>query len=213
MIVNKNKVAPNLPRNQQGAVLIVSLVILLVMTLIGVSSMQSAGMQQKMAGNSTARQVAFSVAEAALAKAEENLVANFDHGTDKAALLQSCSSGSATCYDSTCAGGLCFNGSFATGDDERACTLTHSMTPHWVDPDIWGTASTHITYTPEQYFNGSAKYIVEFMCYVDKDELSDCSASATDSSGCAALFRITSLAQTSGVSAKVMLQSHVRIVY
>ena len=51
---------------QRGAVLLVSLVFLLLLTLLGVSSMQNATLQEKMAGSVTMRNVSFQTAEAAL---------------------------------------------------------------------------------------------------------------------------------------------------
>ena len=74
------------PRRQNGAVLAVCLLMLLVLTLIGVSSMQGTFMEEKMAGNTTDRNLAFQTSESAVREAElfvENLVSlgNFD-GTD-----------------------------------------------------------------------------------------------------------------------------------
>lgn len=58
------------PHHQRGAVLIVSLMMLLIMTIIGVSSMQSSTMEEKMASNSRDRNVGFQSAEVALREAE-----------------------------------------------------------------------------------------------------------------------------------------------
>lgn len=58
---------------QQGAVLIVSLLILLVMTIIGITSVQVTTLQEKMAGNLRDKSVAFQAAESAL-RAGENLL-------------------------------------------------------------------------------------------------------------------------------------------
>lgn len=55
---------------QQGAVLVVSLLILLILTILGVSSMQSSTLEEKMAGNSRDRNVGFQSAEAAVRAAE-----------------------------------------------------------------------------------------------------------------------------------------------
>jgi type IV pilus assembly protein PilX len=60
----------NMPARQRGAVLIVSLLILLIMTMIGVSSLQSSATEEKMASNSRDRSVGFQSAEAALREAE-----------------------------------------------------------------------------------------------------------------------------------------------
>lgn len=59
---------PNI--KQQGSVLILSLMILLVLTIIGVSSMSSSSLQEKMSGNFRDRELAFQAAEAALADGE-----------------------------------------------------------------------------------------------------------------------------------------------
>ncbi len=55
---------------QQGAVLIVSLIFLIVMTLIGLSSMQSTIVEEKMAGNMRDQSIAFQAAETALRAGE-----------------------------------------------------------------------------------------------------------------------------------------------
>ncbi len=55
---------------QCGAALVVSLIILLVMTLIGITSMQSTVMQEKMAGNARDLSTAFQAAEAAARSGE-----------------------------------------------------------------------------------------------------------------------------------------------
>jgi len=57
-------------QHQQGAVLIVSLIILLLMTLIGVSGMQTTTLEEKMAGNNLDRQIALQAAEAAVIEGE-----------------------------------------------------------------------------------------------------------------------------------------------
>ncbi|MCF6251350.1 MAG: PilX N-terminal domain-containing pilus assembly protein [Methylococcaceae bacterium] len=66
-------------KKQAGVVLVVSLIMLLLLTLIGVSGMQSTGLEEKMAGNKRNRNLAFQAAEAALRHAEnyiENGLAN-----------------------------------------------------------------------------------------------------------------------------------------
>ena len=62
MLTNKTK--------QKGSVLILSLMILVVLTIIGVSSMSSTSLQERMAGNFRDREIAFQSAEMALAFAE-----------------------------------------------------------------------------------------------------------------------------------------------
>ena len=59
------------PRHrQEGAVLVVTLMILLVVTLLTVSNMRSSILEEKMAGNTNDRNVAFQAAESALREGE-----------------------------------------------------------------------------------------------------------------------------------------------
>ena len=58
---------------QQGAVLFVGLIMLLVMSLIAITGMQSATLEERMAGNTRDNMIAFQAAEAAL-KAGESLL-------------------------------------------------------------------------------------------------------------------------------------------
>ncbi|MFJ7797727.1 PilX N-terminal domain-containing pilus assembly protein [Pseudomonas sp. NPDC096950] len=56
----------NMQNSQQGMALLISLVFLLLLTLIGISSMQNATLQEKMAGSVTLRNQSFQLAEANL---------------------------------------------------------------------------------------------------------------------------------------------------
>lgn len=58
------------PTSQGGAALIISLIFLLLMTLIGVTSMQTTTLQERMAGNSRDRNLALQAAEAGLRQGE-----------------------------------------------------------------------------------------------------------------------------------------------
>lgn len=72
-------------RRQQGAVLVVALIFLLVMTLIGVTAMQGTSQQEKMASNTRQRNLAFQGAEACIRTGETGLQAatlpNFNNST------------------------------------------------------------------------------------------------------------------------------------
>lgn len=57
------------PKRQQGAVLVISLLILIVLTLIGLTGMQTTTMEERMAGNMRDRYVAFQAAELARSEA------------------------------------------------------------------------------------------------------------------------------------------------
>lgn len=62
-----------LPQRQTGAALVVGLVLLLIMTVLGVSSIRTATLQERMAGNLRDNNLAFQAAEAALREGEELL--------------------------------------------------------------------------------------------------------------------------------------------
>jgi type IV pilus assembly protein PilX len=55
---------------QKGMALVVSLIFLLLLTLIGIASMQNATLQEKMAGSTQSRNASFQLAEAALRTGE-----------------------------------------------------------------------------------------------------------------------------------------------
>lgn len=59
---------------QQGAALVISLLILIIITIVGVSAMQSTVVEEKMAINANERNRAFQAAETALRHAEENFI-------------------------------------------------------------------------------------------------------------------------------------------
>jgi len=62
-----------LPSRQRGSALLVSLVFLLLLTMIGVAAIQDSTLQERMAGNTRDREVAFQAAEAGLRVAERYL--------------------------------------------------------------------------------------------------------------------------------------------
>ncbi len=77
-MMNSNKM--NSRNRQQGAVLIVGLIMVLLMTIVGLAAIRGTGLQEMMAGNMRDRNVAFQSAEAALS-AGESFVAQQDvHG-------------------------------------------------------------------------------------------------------------------------------------
>jgi type IV pilus assembly protein PilX len=71
---------------QSGSVLIISLIVMLVLTILGVSGMKSSVLEEKMAGNMRDSQLAFQAAEATLRQAEQyienNIVSTASFDTD-----------------------------------------------------------------------------------------------------------------------------------
>lgn len=208
-----------LKHKQHGAVLIVSLVILLIMTLIGASNMQSSGFQQKMANNSKARMESFQVAESTLRYAEDKFYSAFSVNFSTTKLLKECPTNSTECFDSSCAGGLCFSGTFNNVDPLRDCALSSSVVKApYLDETLWEDGSNKFQTAPvvqgalSNNYESDPKYILEFLCYVPVNNTSECKPSSPDDSGCAPLFRATTLVERKGIRARVMLSSTFRIV-
>ena len=61
------------PSKQKGAVLLVALIMLLLLTVIGVAAMRDTNLQERMAGNMRDHALAFQAAEAALRFAEQEV--------------------------------------------------------------------------------------------------------------------------------------------
>ncbi len=83
---------------QDGMVLLVALVMLLLITMIGVSSMQNATLQEKMAGSVQTRNTTFQNAEAAL-RAGENAVAATGYSLNVCATNTTCAPPPASDYN------------------------------------------------------------------------------------------------------------------
>lgn len=70
---------PQVIQRQRGMALLVSLIFLLLLTMLGIASMQSATLQEKMAGSVTQRNTSFQTAEAVLRLGETAITAkNFN---------------------------------------------------------------------------------------------------------------------------------------
>lgn len=65
-----------MPHYQNGSVLLISMVILLVLTLVGVSAMRNTTLEEKMAGSMRDKGLAFQAAEATLRAAEKHIESN-----------------------------------------------------------------------------------------------------------------------------------------
>jgi type IV pilus assembly protein PilX len=124
-------------KNQSGVVLLVSLIMLLLLTLIGVTGSQVTGFEEKMAGNSTDRNLAFQAAEAALSAAEAVVTASAFNCTD----------GRYKAFDSN-------------------CDNTLETTPVWESTGCWSTGTIplkSVAYTAGTLEGVSAapRYIIE----------------------------------------------------
>lgn len=65
-----------LPNKQSGAILVVSLIILLIMTLMGLTGMQTTSLQEKMSSNMRDQNIAFQAAESVLRDGEADILSS-----------------------------------------------------------------------------------------------------------------------------------------
>jgi type IV pilus assembly protein PilX len=68
-------ITTRMSNSQSGAVLPISLIMVLLLTMIGITGMQTTSLEEKMAGNSRERNLAFQAAESALREGESFLTA------------------------------------------------------------------------------------------------------------------------------------------
>ncbi len=138
---------------QKGSVLIISLLLLLVATILGLSSMQNTIIEEKMAGNLRHNYVAFQAAESALREAEQWL-GNLSTQTQPEAT----STGSNGVWLREC-----------KGSKDAGCTtvLSYDQTDFqywWEDVStsgVWETYSDPAVVDAGSPVEGSAKYIIQ----------------------------------------------------
>lgn len=173
---------------QQGAALIISLMLLLTLSLASLGSLKMAILEEKMARNHRDQQIAFQRAEAVLVEAEHFVLQQdftdsqrYNHCTDP------------LCFSEKCTQGLCRSTDYTEGNP---CHLQHN-TP-WQERSTWANAPNHrtATYTP----NG--RYIIEFRCFA---------ATTDETEQPAPRYRITALATGGTSTAQVMLQSTLQL--
>ena len=188
-------------QQQNGSVLIIGLVMLLLITFIGISAISTSRLEMKMANNDRSRQLAMQAAEAALREGEQ-VVAS----TNAASLALAVNGGD------TCSGGYCTTRGLYISDKNT------NQNAEWCDSDyiperwqtgcggtsleVWTTAGRSFEYSGTAIPDvvQAPRYIIEYIRDVD------CYDSPVDSFGCQ-LFRITALGYGSSTNSPIMLQS------
>ena len=122
----------SMAKRQGGMALIASLLVLTLVTLGAVATMESTGMQLKMANAGKDRQQAFEAAEAALRLIEEAVDGNAGGMAAFANMYYSCSG--STCYKPDCAGGRCFQGIWRSGEGVVQCKAVDDASKPAVPP-------------------------------------------------------------------------------
>lgn len=171
-----------------GSVLLVSLVLLLVMTVAGLTGVKMATLDERVSGNYQDQQMAFYAAEAALKEAEQ-FIANSQFTLSD--------------FTASCAGGFCFSGS--NSQDVGSCDPGAAQL--WQSGELWSSDGQHRTTSVSiSGISARAKYIIEFRCYIAK-EPSGPLPDPANRWDWAEFFRITALASGGSGDSRVMLQS------
>lgn len=194
-------------QHQNGNVLVVTLILLLVFTMLGLSSIGDVSLNDRIATNHRDKNVSFQAAEAALSEGEEKA---FElAGVHQWENFQSSCSGD-KCFTSTCNKGLCFNGSFSSASD---CSSEPPSVGLWEDPSTW--TATDVAAVSTQSFpllSESPRYIIEFMCFVPADP--DNNPNPTTSYpgvDWSYMYRITAYSLGEAGSSKVAVQSTFKV--
>lgn len=181
-----------LVKYQSGAVLVVSLIMLLLLTLIGTTGMSVTSLEEKMAGNMRDRNLAFQAAESALSAGET--------AAATAALTLSCPD----------VGGVNPVGYYLPLDVD--CNGAKESTHVWDNADVWTDDAKSVVYDTDDDadtidladISANPRYIIEDMGAVD------CSGSAVGSLDCHN-YRVTARATGGTNAAVVIVQSILQI--
>ncbi len=183
-------------RREQGSVLVISLLILLVMSLLSITSVNNSVLEEKMAANSRSSQLAFQAAEAALREGEnyvsQSMTANTDINGDIA--------------DTVCTNGFCDCDNRIGAAGENGCPLEY-----WTDGGLNVWNASFKPYSGSLQEGENASFIIEYM---GKTQPAPPAAAEPDPRLCATcpdMYRITALGVHINSGARVMLQSTFRI--
>jgi type IV pilus assembly protein PilX len=174
-------------KNQRGVALFISLVLLLVLTIIGVSAVQTTSLEERMARNTNDSVLAFESAEVALRTAEGFLRSS----VNSTALFPAAGS----------------NGLWKASD--------YLQTERWEQANIWtGTNSVALPAASVAGVAEQPRYIIEWVATVQRSEnpyqLNPSYSTLFDR---IEIFRITARGVGGTANARVMLQSTFGLIF
>lgn len=167
-------------RHETGAALIVSLVMLLLMTMIGIFAMRTSIMEEKMAANQIDRDIAFEAAEIALREAELKILSwsDFPLATDDAS----------------------YEGVWTR---DVMDPITNNATPWWAETNEAWWNNNSIAATKPDGAISAPRYIIEEV-YKDRGDLE-----SSPSNEAKKFYRVTARGLGASNQATVLLQSTV----
>lgn len=173
-------------RKQKGVALFVSLVLLLVLTIVGVSAVQTTSLEERMARNTHDNVLAFQAAESALREAEQWVAAN-----------------------------VVSTASFvAGGDNGRYSAAVFDQEENWSNAATWAGGNSRVATAAVQGVAEQPRYIIEWVATVQRDDnpgmLTSSYATLFDR---IEIFRITARGVGGTANATVMLQSTFGMVF
>ncbi|MGI9281402.1 MAG: pilus assembly PilX family protein [Endozoicomonas sp.] len=175
-------------RDEQGTALLYTMIFLTLMVMAALTAVQFSSLEQRMSASYRTHQAAFIAAETALLEAER------------------CVKGQNSCNDITtfandCGNGLCFNGT----DSTSIISCRAGNARPWENTSLW--TDTNKTIAATTLPSGtSARYIVEFLCYIPR-ALFGVTPNPANPSDWSRLYRVTVLASVDNLNSQVMLQS------
>jgi type IV pilus assembly protein PilX len=206
-------------KKEQGMVLVLSLILLLSVTMIGVSSLGTTSLEEAMTKNENNRHMAFQAAEAALRDGERYISDNVTDPTIfKAKFTDACTDGLCTRREDDTyyseSKDPCATGGTSNRWDMWSCPTTHSG-----NKNVWNSSNSPQLY--RSYSNSSLvdskgvavapKYIIEFLGY--ENDGGSCEISSTATDPCDEFYRVTAFATGGTNDAQVMLQSIYQVSY
>lgn len=148
------------PTKQGGATLIVALMFLVMLTIIGVSSISTTTLEEKMAGNLRDQQIAFQAAESALRDAEIDLETGIGGTGNRDPLTIGGGFGTAC------------SGAFTAGSciDSAYVSQTVGATWNWTDANKTVQYGAYTGAAPLPGVSAQPRYVIEYLS--EKDDTS-----------------------------------------
>lgn len=169
-------------RREQGAVLFIGLVFLLILTMLGISAMSINTLEERMAGNSRDLNLAFQAAESGLRDAELDILNNISP---------------ASSFDVSCTNGLCLPPPSST-------PLAQSI--NWSDTSITREYGAYTGTGPLKLVSAQPRYIIEVLPALPASPGQSIATGIKPASGGVA-YRISALGIGGRSESRVILQS------